>query len=76
MRRRLVAAIAAVATLAVVLFAVPLGLVLQRAYRDEELLRLQRDTVAATREIDVAPASRDPIELPASADELAVYDQR
>lgn len=76
MRRRLVAAIAAVATLAVVLFAVPLGLVLQRAYRDEELLRLQRDTVAATREIDVAPASHDPIELPASADELAVYDQR
>jgi signal transduction histidine kinase len=73
-RRRLVLAIAGVAALAVVLFAVPLALVLQRAHRDEELLRLQRDTVAATREIDVGPGGGDPIELPASPRALAVYD--
>jgi len=73
-RRRLVISIAGVAALAVVLFAVPLALVLQRTYRDEELLRLQRDTVAATREIDVASTPADPVELPPSADELAIYD--
>ena len=39
----------------------------RRSYRDEELLRLQRDTVAATRAIDVAPARGDPVELPRSA---------
>ena len=66
-------AIAGVATLAVVLFAVPLAIVLERAYLDEELLRLQRDTVAATRGIDVANTPGDPIELP-DASELAVYD--
>lgn len=53
MKRRLVLAIVGVATLSVVLFAVPLGLSVQRTYRDEELLRLQRDTVAATRAIDL-----------------------
>jgi signal transduction histidine kinase len=66
-------AIAGVAALAVVLFAVPLALVLQRTYRDEELLRLQRDTVAATREIDLGVGPRDPIELPPEAGRLAVY---
>lgn len=76
MRRRLVLSIAAVAALAVVLFAVPLALVLERTYRDEELLRLQRDTVAATREVDVAPGAGDPVELPSSRDGLAVYDVR
>jgi signal transduction histidine kinase len=68
-----VLAIAGVATLAVLLFAVPLAIVLERAYLDEELLRLQRDTVAATRGIDVANTPGDPIELPDAA-ELAVYD--
>jgi signal transduction histidine kinase len=72
-RRRLVLAIAGVATLAVTLFAVPLALVLQRTYRDEALLRLQRDTVAATRGIDIDANRRDPIELPDHG-ELAVYD--
>jgi signal transduction histidine kinase len=68
-----VLAIAGVAAVAVVLFAVPLALVLQRAYRDEELLRLQRDTVAATRGIDLGAGPRDPVELPASRDRIAVY---
>jgi signal transduction histidine kinase len=73
-RRRLVIAIAAVAGTAVIVFAVPLGLVLQRGYRDEDLLRLQRDTVAATRGIDLSSRHGDPVELPKSADILAVYD--
>lgn len=68
-------AIAGVASAAVMLFALPLAVVLQRNHRDEELLRLQRDTVAATREIDLGPDRGDPIELPASSDALAVYDR-
>ena len=75
MRRRLVAAIAGVAAVAVLLLAVPLGIVLSRHYRDEELLRLQRDTVAATREIDVPTNAADRVELPRSADRLVVYDR-
>jgi hypothetical protein len=73
-RRRLVIAIAAVAGAAVILFAVPLAVVLRHSYRDEDLLRLQRDTIAATRGIDVSSQHGDPIELPRSADTLAVYD--
>jgi signal transduction histidine kinase len=74
MRRRLVFAIAGVATIAVVLLAVPLALILQRSNRDEALLRLQRDAAAATRQIDLA-GSGDPVELPPSSDALAVYDR-
>jgi signal transduction histidine kinase len=73
MRRRLMIAIAGVAAAAVILFALPLALVLQRSYRNEELLRLQRDTIAATRAIDLG-AGRDPIELPPTRDQLAVYN--
>jgi signal transduction histidine kinase len=75
MRRRLVLAIAGVAAAAVVTFAVPLGVVLARSYRDSEILRLQRDTVAITRAIDVGRSLRDPIELPPSRDAVAVYDR-
>jgi signal transduction histidine kinase len=71
-RRRLVLAIAGVATVGVIMFAVPLAIVLERAYLNEELLRLQRDTVAATRGVDVATTPGDPIELPDEAS-LAVY---
>lgn len=76
MRRRIVLSIAGVATAAVVLFALPLAVVLQRSYNDEALLRLQRDTVAATRQIDLGTGLRDQIELPRSADILSVYDLR
>ncbi|MEA2472404.1 MAG: hypothetical protein QOE06_319 [Thermoleophilaceae bacterium] len=77
MRRRLALTIAGVATAAVVLFAIPLGVVLERSYRDEELLRLQREAIAATRGIDVSRASPgDPVELPRSPDSLSVYDLR
>ncbi|MEA2420053.1 MAG: hypothetical protein QOE60_2259, partial [Thermoleophilaceae bacterium] len=74
MRRRLTLAIVGVASVAVVLFAVPLALVLRSSYRDAELARLQRDTIAATREIDVGSGAADSIELPATSDRLAVYD--
>jgi signal transduction histidine kinase len=74
-RRRLVIAIAGVAAAAVLLLAVPLGIVLGNHYRDEELLRLQRDTVAATREIDVPTQPADRVELPRSPDRLTVYDR-
>ncbi len=75
MRRRLTLAIVSVAAGAVILFAVPLALVARTSYRDQELVRLQRDTVAATRAIDVSPASGDRIEVPPSSDLLAVYDR-
>lgn len=74
MRRRLALTITAVATAAVVLFAIPLGVVLHRSFRDEELLRLQRDAVAATRQIDLGPPGGDVVELPPSVDPLTVYD--
>ncbi len=72
MRRRLVLAIVAVATCAVGLFAVPLALVLRDSYTDEELARLQRDTLVATREIDLGPGG-DPVEVPRGSDLIGVY---
>jgi signal transduction histidine kinase len=69
-----VLAIALVATAAVVLLAVPLLLVLGGAHRNADLLALQRDTLAATRRVDLSGRAADPIELPASTDTLAVYD--
>jgi len=74
-RRRLVATIAGVATASVVLFAVPLGLVLERAGRDEALLRLQRDAVAATRQVDLGAGRGDRVELPRSSARLGAYDR-
>jgi signal transduction histidine kinase len=68
-----VLAIVLVATASVALFALPFGLLVRRTYRDEELLRLQRDTVAATRLVDVRSVGHDQIELPAGPDILAVY---
>lgn len=73
MKRRLVVAITGVALVALVLFALPLGVVMSRTYRDEALLRLQRDAFAATRQIDLG-APRDPLELPTlRGGQLAVY---
>jgi signal transduction histidine kinase len=73
-RRRLALAIAGVAAAAVILFAVPLAIALRQVYRDEDLLRLERDAVAATRRIDVSSPSRDPVELPRTHDRPAVYN--
>jgi signal transduction histidine kinase len=69
-----VLAIAGVAAAAVALFAIPLALVLQRSYSEEDLLRLQRDTIAATRQIDVSGDSSDPVELPPGSRDLTAYD--
>jgi signal transduction histidine kinase len=74
MRRRLALAIVGVTAGAIVLFAIPLAVSLQKVYRDEDLIRLERDTVAATRGIDVGGAGGgDPIELPRSSDRRVVY---
>jgi signal transduction histidine kinase len=73
-RRRLTIAIVAVAGGSVALFALPLGIVLRGGYRDQELLRLQRDTVAAARLIDLGAAVGDQVELPHGSDQVAVYD--
>src|SRR4051794_28251575 len=75
MRRRLVVAIAGVAAIAVLALAVPLAVVLQRTDRDEDLLRLQRDAVAATRGIDLSSRPGDPVELPRAGAALSVYDR-
>ena len=74
MRRRVVLAIALVAAASVALFALPLALAVQRVERDDELLRLQRDTIAATRQIDVTAVRADQVELPASSDSRVVVD--
>jgi signal transduction histidine kinase len=73
-RRRLILAIVAVAAATLLLFALPLAVVLRNDYRDEELLRLQRDTVAAARLIDLGASAGDPVELPSGTDRIAVYD--
>jgi len=73
-RRRLVIAIALVAAGAVILFATPLLFAVRNHLRDQELLRLERDAVAATRQIDLPTGRGDQVELPDSGDQLAVYD--
>jgi signal transduction histidine kinase len=70
-----VGAIAAVAAVAIAIFALPLAVVLKHNYRDQELLRLQRDTVAAARGIDLGRSRQDPVEFPGGGDRLAVYDR-
>lgn len=75
MRRRIVLAIMLVAGASVALFALPLALAVRDNYRDEELLRLQRDAVVLSRGIDVQDAGSDPIELPQTGDAIAVYDR-
>ncbi|MHB8693380.1 MAG: sensor histidine kinase [Solirubrobacteraceae bacterium] len=73
MKRRLVFAIAGVAAVAVILFGIPLAVFVERTYRDEELLRLQRDTVAATRSIDPFAGPADHPELPRFNGKIGFY---
>jgi signal transduction histidine kinase len=73
MKSRIVWAIGGVAAIAIILFGIPLAVALQRTYRDEELLRLQRDTIAATRSIDTAASASDRPELPRFGGHVAVY---
>lgn len=67
-------AIAGVAAAAVALFAVPLAVVVQRSYSEKDLLRLQRDTIASSRQIDVSGGPSDPVELPPGRRDLTAYD--
>jgi signal transduction histidine kinase len=73
MKRRLALAIVSVAAAAVLLFALPLAIVLEDGYRDDELLRLQRDTSAATPGIDLSRSASDQLELPRFNGEIAIY---
>lgn len=76
MRRRILVSTIGVATVAVLVFAIPLGIAVARLYRDEEILRLQRRATTATRAVTTdALAGLDPIELPRHEDEtdIAVY---
>lgn len=77
MRRRILAAILSVATVAIILFGVPLAVVVQRFVNDDATLRVERQAVLASREVpaDFADGS-DPVELPATKDAvvLALYD--
>lgn len=73
MRRRILVAIAGVAAGAVFLLALPLGLAVQRLYRDDEVLKLERNATAAARGFDPRSAPGDPVEFPPSTDRFAAY---
>lgn len=76
MRRRILLAIVGVAAAAVFGLALPLGVAVQRLYRDDEILRLERNATAAARQFDPSAAAGDPVELPAGSDQLAAYSPR
>lgn len=65
MTRRILAAIVAVTTLAVAGFGVALGVAVQRLYRQEAVLRLEREATRAVAEVPASfLGSADPVELP------------
>lgn len=75
MRRRVLAAIVGVTAAAVTVFALPLGFAVERLYRDDELIRLERSATAATLQLDPRAAESDPIELtPDGNTLLGFYD--
>lgn len=77
MRRRILLAIGTVATVAVVLFGVPLALIAVRFVDEDASLRVEREAVLAARAVPADFASRrDPVELPQTGDGivLALYD--
>jgi signal transduction histidine kinase len=77
MRRRIVRAILAVTAVALALFGLPLAIAVQRVYRDDEIIRLQRVAAAATQVVDEEAGGADPAELPREAGtRLALYDAR
>ena len=76
MRRRVLAAILVVTTLAVAAFGLPLAIALKYLYRSQAVLRLEREvTLAATSVPDSYATSHDRVELPVSGDgtRLALY---
>lgn len=77
MTRRILSAIVAVAAVAVAGFGVVLGLVVQRLYREEAVLRLEREATLAAAQVPASfMASGDPVELPAPERHtvLGLYD--
>lgn len=75
MKRRIVLAIMISITLAVVVFAVPLGVVIDRVFEDEALLRLERVTILAERDIPSGWRPGDPLWLDdPGGTTLGVYD--
>ena len=76
MRRRILAAILVATTLAVAAFGLPLAVAVRSLYRNQAVLRLEREvTRAATTVPDSYATSSDPVELPVSNDgsRLALY---
>ena len=76
LRRRVLVSILAVTTLAVILFALPLGVAVQRLYRSEAVTALQRDAARAAAVVpDTIPGG--PVNLPrqsSSQPVIGVYD--
>lgn len=78
MKRRILTSILTVTVLAVVLFGVPLGFVVERFVDDNALLRVERQAVLASRTVPSDfITSNDPVELPHNVDGivLALYDR-
>jgi signal transduction histidine kinase len=76
-RRRILIAILSIATLAIVMFGVPLAVVVERFVDEAATLRVERQTVLATRDVprDFA-TSNDPAELPSTDGiSMALYDR-
>lgn len=77
MRRRVLAAILLVTTLAVVLFGTPLAIVASRLLNNDATIRVERAAVLATRDVPADFASSgDPVELPATSEGVVfgLYD--
>ncbi len=67
MKRRILAAIVGVSTIALMILGIPLGLAVQRLYRNQEIVRLEREAAQATRTVDTGViGAGDPLELPKS----------
>ena len=65
MRRRFTIAILTVASLAILLFGIPLAVVVARLVDEQTALRLERHAVLASRQVPLDYAtSHDPVELP------------
>src|SRR5580700_845144 len=76
LRRRVLVSILAVTALAVILFALPLGVAVQRLYRTEAVTALQRDAARAAAVVPDA-ITGDPASLPrklSSGPSFGVYD--
>ena len=76
MKRRIVIAIVMVAGLAVIAFGVPLGVVLDREFESQALLRLERAAILAERDIPAGWVPGDAVSLdrPTRGAALGLYD--